>query len=212
MLKVKTFVFNSFQVNTYVLYDETLDCVIVDCGCTSKNEENQLEQFLSNENLKPVRHLITHPHIDHILGADFIFRKYALLPEFHEKGMLFYETAPDYAMTFGLASVKVPKYGTFLTEGNDISFGNSKLKVLYTPGHADGSVCFLESSGKFLISGDVLFNDSIGRTDLPTGNFDLLMKSIKDKLFSLDDSTIVFPGHGPSTSIGNEKANNPFIS
>jgi glyoxylase-like metal-dependent hydrolase (beta-lactamase superfamily II) len=211
MISIKTFVFNSFQVNAYVLYDETGEAALVDAACSNRREEEALTGFLDLNRLKPVIHLNTHCHVDHVLGNDFVQRKYGLLPVCHQAGSPFIDRAKNIAATFGYHVAHVPHPATFLSGNDDIGWGSSALKTLYTPGHADGSVCFYSEAAKFVITGDVLFRDSIGRTDLPSGDFDLLMESIREKLFTLPDSTVVYPGHGPETTIGYEKRNNPFI-
>jgi len=154
----------------------------------------------------------THAHIDHILGNTFVCEKYNLKPEAHIAGLKFYEIAPASGSVFGISVGKVIMPVDFLKEGDIVKIGNFSLKVLYTPGHADGSICLVNEEGSFVITGDVLFRESIGRTDLPTGNLDKLLESIRLKLFTLPDQYIVYPGHGPTTTIGFEKRNNPFIS
>jgi glyoxylase-like metal-dependent hydrolase (beta-lactamase superfamily II) len=212
MIKIERFIFNLFEVNTYVLYDETKESVIIDPGCYESAEQNRLKKFIEEKGLKPVRLLNTHTHIDHILGNQFIVNQYNIKPEIHEKGLIFLNKLPDTAVGFGMIVNEVPQPGNFINDGDIIKFGNSRLKVLYTPGHANGSVCFYNEEQKFVIVGDVLFNQSIGRTDLPTGDFDLLNKSIEEELFTLPDDVIVYPGHGPETTIGFEKINNPYVN
>jgi len=211
MIKIQHFVFNLFQVNTYVLYDETQECVIIDPGCYEQAEKNHLQGFIDQNNLKPVGLYLTHAHIDHMVGVQFIDSAYSLKPQFHKDGLLFYERFPVTAESFGMETSIPPKAGSFLNDGDTIRFGNSKLKVFYTPGHADGSVCFYNATQKFVIVGDVLFNQSIGRTDLPTGDFDILQKSIHQRLFTLPEDVTVLSGHGPNTTIGHEKVHNPFV-
>ncbi|MBE9491531.1 MAG: MBL fold metallo-hydrolase [Bacteroidetes bacterium] len=211
MIKIERFIFNLFEVNTYVLYDETKESVIIDPGCYESAEQNRLKKFIEEKGLKPVRLLNTHTHIDHILGNQFIVNQYNIKLEIHEKGLIFLNKLPVTAVGFGMIVDEVPQPGNFIKNGDIIKFGNSRLKVLYTPGHADGSVCFYNEEQKFVIVGDVLFNQSIGRTDLPTGDFDLLNKSIEEELFTLPDDVIVYPGHGPETTIGFEKINNPYV-
>ncbi|MFH1160075.1 MAG: MBL fold metallo-hydrolase [bacterium] len=211
MITIKTLVVNSFMVNAYVLYDETLEAILVDASCADRQDENRLAEFLETHHLKPMRNINTHCHVDHVLGNDFIERKYGLLPECHQAGIPFVFRAKDIAATFGFVLSHIPHPVSFLQDGDIITWGNSGLQVLYTPGHADGSVCLFSKEQGFVLTGDVLFRDSIGRTDFPTGDFDLLMNSIREKLFTLPDSTVVYPGHGPETEIGYEKRNNPFI-
>ena len=211
MIKIQHFVFNLFQVNTYVLYDETRESVIIDPGCYEQGEKNVLRRFLDEEGLKPVGLYNTHTHIDHIVGVPFIHSTYGLHPRFHRDGMLFYERFPVTAESFGMEAVAMPKPGKFIEDKEVIRFGNSSLEVLLAPGHADGSVCFYNHQQKFVIVGDVLFNQSIGRTDLPTGDFDMLQNSIHQRLFTLPEDVTVLSGHGPETSIGHEKRHNPFV-
>ena len=211
MINIQKFVFNPFQVNTYVLSDESNECVIIDPGCSDGVESLQLMDYFKNNGLKPVRILLTHTHIDHVIGCNALEDLLNIEPEAHKAGLVFLEHSVTTAQTYGLDLEKNPEVSKFITEGEDIIFGNSRLEVLYTPGHADGSVCFLSREDGFVIVGDVLFQMSIGRTDFPTGNFDVLKKSIFEKLFVLAEDTVVYSGHGPETSIGFEKNNNPFL-
>ncbi len=199
------------MVNTYVLYDETKEAVIVDAACYEPFEKQGLSDFIVDSGLKIVRQINTHCHIDHIFGSLFVAEKYGVLPEFHKAGLPFLTEADSIAHTFGYSFDGLPGHGGFLEDGEVIKFGKSSLRVLYTPGHADGSVCFYCSADGFVITGDVLFRDTVGRTDLPSGDFDLLMESIKTKLFTLPEDTVVYPGHGGETTIGYEMVNNPFI-
>jgi len=212
MIKIKRFVFNFFQVNTFVLYDESNECIIIDPGCIDPKEQKELLDFINDNDLSPVKLLNTHTHIDHILGDVFITESFGLKPEIHEGGLPFMEHLIESANQFNVVVETIPEAGKFLHDGDIIKFGNSSLEVLETPGHADGSICFYSKEQKFVIVGDVLFNQSIGRTDLPTGDFDLLAKSIKEKLYSLPEDTVVYPGHGPETTIGFEMRNNPYVN
>jgi len=212
MIKLAKFAFNPFQTNTYVLSDETGECVIIDAACSNMSEQEILDNYIQNEGLKPVKLLYTHCHVDHILGNAFVERKYQLEPEVHEAGKMFWETAREFSSVFNVHLDEPLKPKIFIKDGDIISFGNSHLKTLYTPGHADGSVCFWSEEDKFVIVGDVLFRESIGRTDLPSGNYELLMQSIANKLLILDPETVVYSGHGPETTIGFEKVHNPYIS
>jgi len=211
MIRIKNFTFNGFAVNSYLLFDETLECVIVDPGCYEPAEQREVIRFIEENKLKLVKNILTHCHIDHILGNDFIEKTFSLLPEYHKASEPFILSAREIGGSFGYQMNTIPTATNFLQEGTPVLFGNSSLDVLETPGHADGSVCFYAPEEGFVITGDVLFKDTIGRTDLPSGNFDLLMSSIREKLFTLPDETVVYPGHGPETTIGFEKANNPFI-
>ena len=212
MITVKQFPFNPFQVNTYVLSDETKACVIIDPGMQGQNEEQELTDYIDANGLKPVLLLNTHAHIDHIIGNYFVAEKYNLLLSTHKDCVGFLTNAAAYADSFGLKMGAVKSIDNFIDEEEVIKFGDSTIQVLYTPGHADGSLCFYSEKDAFVITGDVLFNQSIGRTDLPTGNYDLLQQSIWEKLFTLPDNTIAWPGHGPETNIGFEKLHNPFVA
>ena len=211
MITIEKFAFNPFQMNTYILSDETNECVIIDPGCYEEREERILSEYISSQNLHPVKLLFTHSHIDHIFGTNFVAKKYSLKPEIHKAGLPFHINGDEHAKMYGFEIDKVVEPENFIEEGDIIKFGNSEIKVVYTPGHADGSVCFIGDKDKFVITGDVLFRDSIGRTDFPTGDFDVLKKSIHTKLFTLPDDFTVYSGHGPETSIGYEKVNNPYV-
>ena len=212
MIKVKTLVFNSFQVNTYIIYDESGECVIIDPGCSDERENKVLEDFISANKLTPSRLLNTHGHIDHILGASFVSDKYNLALEIHKGDYHMIEMSPAYAGNFGL-SINVPsRIETSLNDNDTFMLGNSEIKMLHVPGHSPGSVAFYSASDKFVIVGDVLFKGSIGRTDLPGGDYDILMESIGKKLMTLDEDVTVYCGHMQETSIGIEKRSNPFIT
>jgi hydroxyacylglutathione hydrolase len=210
-MNLKIFVFNTFMVNCYLLYDGTGEAIIVDAACCDSKEQRQLADFIEKNNLKLVRNINTHCHIDHIVGNDFIEKTYRIRPECHKEGNPFFLTAKEIGLSFGYKLDRIPEPEGFLEEGDTILFGESELKVLYTPGHAAGSICLYSEKDGFVITGDVLFRETIGRTDLPSGDFDLLMNSIKTKLFTLPPETVVWPGHGPETSISYEIVNNPFI-
>lgn len=212
MITLKRFSYNLFQVNTYVLHDETNECIIIDAGMEGKMEEKEIVSYIEENKLKPVLLVNTHAHIDHILGNNFMAEKYGLKLVAHKDSEPILMRAPLYAQTFGVRIENPKAIDQFIDEGAELKFGNSTLKVLFTPGHADGSLCFYSPEDQFVISGDVLFYQSIGRTDLPTGDYDLLQQSIWEKLFTLPDETVVYPGHGPETTIGYEKINNPFVA
>ncbi len=212
MITIKRFAYNAFQVNTYVLSDESNECIIVDPGMDSTDEENEITAYIEENNLKPVLLVNTHTHVDHILGNSFIADTYNLKLAAHKDSQHFLKSAKGQAMVFGIKLKAVKEIDTFLEEGADLKFGNSSLQIFLTPGHANGSLCFYSEKDGFVITGDVLFNQSIGRTDLPTGDYEKLQYSIWNKLFVLPDETVAFPGHGPETSIGFEKVNNPFVA
>ncbi len=205
-------VFNAFQVNTYILWDETGECVIVDPGCYDQEERKRLTDFVEKEKLKPVRLVNTHCHIDHITGLAFVSRHYKLPPEAHPDGTEFIRHAEKSGFIYGFDELEIIEIAKPLKEGDTIRFGNSALDVLETPGHANGSLCLVSHADRFVITGDVLFYQSIGRTDLPTGNYDLLISSISEKLLTLPHDYTVYPGHGPDTTIGFESYANPFLT
>ncbi len=211
MIKIKEFVLNPFQVNTYILYDDSGECAIIDAACYEKNEKNQLTDFIREEGLKPVAQLFTHCHIDHILGSRFISKTYKLKPLTHKDSMPFLENSREYGKVFGFDVEKPIMPESYIEEGDVVAFGNQTLRVIETPGHAAGSLCFYHEEEGLLFAGDVLFKQGIGRTDLPTGNHDLLIKSILDKLMKLPENTTVYPGHGPATTIKDERSN-PFLT
>jgi glyoxylase-like metal-dependent hydrolase (beta-lactamase superfamily II) len=211
MLNVHCFVFNDFQVNTYVLETGGEECLIIDCGCQYPHEWDTLRNFLMKKNLKPNDSIHTHFHVDHMIGYHYLFEEYGIGYRVHPTSRLFIDLAAEFASVFGIRLGKVYEPSSFLNEGDIIRLGDVSLEVIYTPGHADGSVCFYCQEENVIFTGDVLFRDSIGRTDLPTGNFDKLKDSIVRKLFVLPPDTVVYPGHGPSTTLGYEMANNPFI-
>lgn len=211
-MNIRRFVFNAFQVNTYVLWDESRECVIIDPGCHEPHECGELTGFIAKEGLKPVRLLNTHLHIDHIAGMAFVSREYGLVPEAHEGGNVFLAHAESNGHIYGMEDLEVVVPGKKLKEGDVVLFGGSRLDVVETPGHADGSVCFISHAGRFVITGDVLFYQSIGRTDLPTGDYDLLLRNIREKLLTLPHDYKVYPGHGPETAIGFESYSNPFLT
>jgi glyoxylase-like metal-dependent hydrolase (beta-lactamase superfamily II) len=211
MTQIKIFQFNDFQVNTFVIWDDTKECVIIDPGCFSEGECRVLTDFIAGNGLRAVRLLNTHYHIDHILGNKQVRDFYRLRVEAHGAGSPFWNNAVMWAASFGVEQDDLVAPDVFLKDGDEICFGHSVLKVLYTPGHADGSVCFYNENERYVIVGDVLFYSSIGRTDLPTGNYDVLKQSIMEKLFTLPDDVTVYPGHGTKTTIGFERMNNPFL-
>jgi len=210
-MEIKKFTFNPYQENTYVLYDESGACVIIDPGMYDGAEQNQLVAFIKDKNLKPERLLNTHCHIDHVLGNKFVFDNWGLKPEFHKGELYILRAVAGYAPQMGMRYELSPEPENFLPESGTINFGNSTLTLVFAPGHSPAHLCFYAEAEDFLIGGDVLFYRSIGRTDLPGGNHQQLIDSIKHTVFQLPDTCEVFPGHGPSTTIGFEKINNPFL-
>ncbi len=212
MTTVQSFVFSPFQENTYILYDETNECIIIDPGCYNRNEQKILEQFITKKGLTPVRLINTHCHLDHIFGNKFVSERYNLGLEIHEGELQVLDYALVAANMYGVQIEKSPNPSRFIEVGETISFGNTSLKTLFTPGHSPASISFFCKKDNFVISGDVLFFMSIGRTDLPGGNMETLLASIRNELFPLGDDVKVYSGHGQSTTIGFEKENNPFLN
>lgn len=211
MITIQSFTFNPFQENTYVAFDETLECIIVDPGCYDAKDNAVLSKFIEENKLKPVALVNTHCHLDHLFGNKFVSDTYQLEPIMHEADLPLLEYAPLTAIQYDLQLDELPKVGKFVEEGDVVHFGNSSFEVLFTPGHAPGHICLLNRDEKIILSADVLFHLSIGRTDLPLGDHATLLKSIKEKLLVLEEDVVVYPGHGPNTSIGFEKKNNPFL-
>ena len=211
-MKVKQFTFNPAQENTYVAYDETRLCVIIDAGCFFPEEEKALSLFIEKENLKPVRLLNTHGHFDHLLGVNYVQKTYNLSYEGNVADNQWIEQLPARAKSFGFTDIApVETMPKPLAGGDVITFGNSRLDVLHVPGHSAGSLVYYSEADKILFAGDVLFRGSIGRTDLPQGDYATLIRNIQQKLLTLPPETVVYTGHGEPTTIGWEKENNPFL-
>ncbi len=212
MATVQSFIFNPFSENTYVVYDETLEAVIVDPGCFTKSEKQELSDFISHQQLRPVRLLNTHCHLDHVFGNRYVFEKYGLLPEIHEGELAVLEAFVGVARQYGFPIKETsPTPEKFIAQGELIGFGSTVLESLFTPGHSPASLSFYCEASQFILSGDVLFRESIGRTDLPGGNHKLLLQSIRNQLFTLPDEIKVYSGHGEPTNIGYERLHNPFL-
>lgn len=211
MLTVTSFTFSPVQENTYVVYNETGECCIIDPGCYFGNERNELKEFIQTSGLTPKYLLNTHCHLDHVFGNKFVHDTWNLTLHLHEKEKPVLEYAPTFSLSWGLPFDNYKGDLIFLREGDTIALGNDAFKVLFTPGHSPGHIAFYCEAQQFVIGGDVLFRESIGRTDLPGGNFDTLIASIRNQLFVLPDETVVYSGHGPKTTIGYEKIHNPFL-
>lgn len=211
MIQIKIFPFNPFQCNCYVLWDETKEAIIVDPSFSSEQEYQVIARLLQSEGLTLKGVYNTHCHFDHCFGAPFLKEHHQMDYAAHKDGIQFTENAAKQAAVYGMQIAEILPPQIFIDEGEKIKFGNSELEILNTPGHANGSLCFVSHSDKFVITGDVLFRESIGRTDLPTGDLDVLLASINNKLFKLPGDFVVYPGHGPQSSIAHEEANNPFL-
>lgn len=211
MLTVKTFTFNPVQENTYLLYNDQGDCCIIDPGCYFDEEKNILRQAIENGGLKPVLLLNTHCHLDHVFGNQFVADTWGLQPHIHEKERPVLDRAAEAGLRWQLPFVNYTGPVHLLEAGDLVKLGNDSMSVLFTPGHSPGSISFHNAAQQFVIGGDVLFQGSIGRTDLPGGDYETLIDSIKTQLLPLPDDTIVYSGHGPATTIGRERRNNPFL-
>ncbi len=211
MLHLHSFTFNPFQENTYVLYDETKKCVIIDPGCSDDAERNELTQFIATKNLSPVLLINTHSHIDHMLGNKFIKGKYNIPFLLHKNELPILHSVVETGRKYGIFVDESPEPDQFIEDGEIVRFGKTELKTLYTPGHAPGEVSFYEAETKTLIAGDVLFSGSIGRYDFPLSDYETLMQSIFQKFLPLDDDVTVYCGHGTPTTIGKERRTNPFL-
>lgn len=211
MMQIQTFTFNPFQENTYVIWDNTRECVIIDPGCYEKHEEQRLTDFITTNALKPVALLNTHCHIDHILGNQFVAIKYSLTPVIHPLEKTLMDAVGSYAHVYGINYLTSPEPLQELEDNKTFQFGETTLKMIHAPGHSPGSICFYSERDKLLIGGDVLFRESIGRTDLPGGNHEQLLSSIRERIFTLANDVKVYAGHMEPTTIGYEKQHNPFL-
>ncbi len=211
MTKIKVFVFNPFQENTFLLYDESNECIIIDAGCNEEHEFKELDTYITENNLTLKLIINTHCHIDHIMGNAYLVDKYNVLSIAHKEDMPLLERSNDMAMAFGFNIQEPPTPSQFVNEGDEIKFGNTILKVKHVPGHSPGSIALYNEKEQFVIVGDVLFKGGIGRTDLPGGDYDTLIASINDKLFTLNGDVVVYSGHGENSTIAHEKSTNPYF-
>ncbi len=211
MLKIKSFTFNPFEENTYIVYDEHGEGVLIDPGCYEPEEERELDKFLQAQHIELTHLLNTHCHVDHVLGNQWAKDKYGLELWIHQNEMPVLKSVEVYAPSYGFTKYQSSVNDHFLEEGQEIKVGTGKLKVIFVPGHAPGHVVFYDKESNQAICGDTLFRRSIGRTDLPGGDHELLLKKIKEELFTLPDETILHPGHGTHTQVAFEKEYNPFV-
>ena len=210
-MDVKSFVFNAFYENTYLLSSSNLETLVLDPGCYEDFEKKELTDFIKTNKLKPIAIINTHCHIDHVLGNDYLKKLYNIplwIPA-TEKNLL--KSVSTYAPTMGIQDYQEAQPDKLLSEKDVITFGSKKLEILYAPGHSEGHLMFYHAADKSLMAGDVIFRESIGRTDLPGGNFKTLEESIKNQVYTLPEAVKIYPGHGPSTTVGHEKKHNPFV-
>lgn len=208
-MRVTRFTFNPFQENTWVL-DNGHEAIVVDPGCFDREERQELETWFTENGVTPVQLVLTHAHIDHVLGCAWMHDRYGLLPHMHRADLPVLHAAERQGRMYGVPCERPPEPGGFLSGGDRVSLGRESLEVLFVPGHAPGHIALWQPVERFVISGDVLFQRSIGRTDLPGGDMDTLLTSIKEVLYPLGDDVVVCCGHGPETTIGEERLNNPF--
>ena len=211
-MTIKTFTFNPFQENTYLVFDETNEAVVIDAGCLQAGEKQVLTRFIEDNKLTLKRVLNTHLHLDHQFGNKFLFDTYGIAPEACIEDEFLLENVVAQARSYGFpVTEEAQPLGAYMIENQEITFGNSSLKAIHAPGHSPGSMVLYSEKDGVMFAGDVLFQGSIGRTDLPKGDYASLILAITKKLLILPDSTVVYCGHGPSTTIGYEKKNNPYL-
>ena len=211
MIEVKSFTFNDYQENTYLVIKDG-KCIIIDPGNYYDDENIKIKKFIDENSLPPLFILITHVHIDHVLGIKYLANEYLIDTYIPKSEIDFHENMINYASMFGFDKYDHQNNVNLIDDSSKLTFLEIPIEILSLPGHSPGHLGFYFRKDKLCFSGDVLFKNSIGRTDLPGGSYDVLIKSIKNKLFLLGDDDIVFPGHGPKTTIYEEKKNNPFLN
>ncbi|MCX6204499.1 MAG: MBL fold metallo-hydrolase [Bacteroidetes bacterium] len=211
MLTIKDFCFSPFQENTYVLYNELKHAIIIDPGCYTRMEEKMLTDFINKQDLTPTLLLNTHCHLDHVFGNNYVSETYGLTAHFHPNEQIVIDRLPEAAAKWGVPTEAYKGPVQYIQQDEIIPFGEDSFTVLLTPGHSPGSVCFYHAGQDFMIGGDLIFKDGVGRTDLPGANPQDLIKSIREQIFPLPDTLTIYSGHGPATTWGREKEHNPYI-
>lgn len=212
MMEIKRVVFNPFRENTYIVWDETKECIIVDAGNLAKRENEMLDEMIAARGLKPVMAVNTHGHFDHVLGVGYLKEQYGVQFACSSKDQFLVDDAEQRAMMFGVKCMPVPAIDLDLDSVDSVTFGNTTLKVIKTPGHTPGHVALYNAEQKMLFTGDTLFKESIGRTDMPGGDYSWIMQSILEKIVPLGDDVTIYPGHEGESTIGHETIYNPFIT
>lgn len=209
---VKTFTFNPFQENTYLVYDETKEAIVIDCGCILDYEKKAFKQYVIDNELNIVKVINTHLHLDHQFGNKFLFDNYNIVPLAHIEDEFLLENVKSQGAMFGIpVKEDAQNLGGYIEDNQTFTFGNTSFVALHVPGHSPGSVAIYFDKENAVFVGDVLFKGSIGRTDLPKGDYATLIRSIQNRLLPLPDFTVIYSGHGPATTIGEEKVNNPYL-
>lgn len=211
MLQIHQLTFNPFAENTYLIEDEDKHAIIVDPGMYGPGECQRFQDYVQHQGIKPVKLLLTHAHLDHVFGVDWVNKTYQITPQLNKEDAFIYNSAQATAMQYGLQMESLPEVDLSLEADSSISFGGQEIKCLFTPGHSPGSISFYSKEDEWVIGGDVLFQGSIGRTDLPGGNYQTLIDSINNQFMILSDDVRVYSGHGPMTNIGQERISNPFL-
>lgn len=211
-MNIARLTFNPFQENTYVLWDETGEAVVVDAGSSTVKETDTLRNFIEEKGLRPVLAVNTHGHVDHMLGVQGVKDMYGVPFALHPADRFLIDSAATHGSLYGFRVDSIPSVDMELADGEEIAFGDTRLRIIHTPGHTPGHVSLYEPQGKILLTGDTLFRESIGRTDLPGGDYGWIMKSIIDRILPLGEGVAVYPGHGPDSTLGHEMLYNPFIT
>jgi len=211
-MTVKTFTFNPFQENTYLIYDETREAIVIDCGCILEYEKKEFRKYITDNELNIVKVINTHLHLDHQFGNKFLFDTYNIAPIAHIEDEFLLENVKSQGAMFGIPiKEEAQSLSGYIEDNQTLNFGNTSFVAFHVPGHSPGSLAFYFEKGNAVFVGDVLFKGSIGRTDLPKGDYATLILSIQKRLLPLPDSTVIYSGHGPTTTIGEEKVNNPYL-